>query len=102
MSDLEDLWGNYCDCIRPPDVGDVDDVRLGELDDEISLLVSNYVGAGQLSDPARVARLGLALADLTRVLPRIEPKATKQYFAMVESLARATLVAIQMKAPHEC
>lgn len=102
MSELDDLWDHYCDCVRPPDVGSVDDVRLGELDDEISALVSAYLAEAEAVPAFRAAQLGLALADLTRVLPKIEPEATRRYFQMVESVARATLVAIRMREPHGC
>jgi len=102
MNELEDLWDHYCDCIRPPDVGGVDEVRLGELDDEISALVSAYLGAPESMAAPRVARLGLALADLTRVLPKIEPEATRRYFEMVQSVARGALVAMRMRDPHDC
>jgi hypothetical protein len=102
VRELEDLWDHYCDCMRPPDVGSVGGVRLGELDDEISALVGMYLGGPESMAAPRVARLGLALADLTRVLPTIEPEAARRYFQMVESVGRAALVAIRMREPHDC
>jgi hypothetical protein len=102
VSDLAALWGNYCDGIRPRDAGTVDGVRLGELDDEISAMVASYVGGAEGIAAPHAARLGLALADLTRVLPKIEHEATRRYFEMVESVARATLVAIRMRESHDC
>ena len=42
----------------------------------------------------RVARLGLALGEITRVLPDIRPPATQAYFAQVAALARAALAEI--------
>ena len=52
--------------------------------------------------PAVVARLGLALAELTRALPGMTASDTREYFAMVESLARGALSALMMKERHEC
>ena len=88
--------------MRPPDADSVDGIQLGELDGEISALVSAYLAAPEAVPAFRVARLGLAVADLTRVLPKIEPEGTRRYFQMVESVARAALVAIRMREPHQC
>jgi hypothetical protein len=41
--------------------------------------------------------LGLALADLSRVLARIEPPETREYFERLTGLARAVLTAIAMR-----
>jgi hypothetical protein len=80
----------------------IDGVRLGELDDDIHEIVRTYSEMGDRIAPAHVARLALALADLTRVLPQIMPAATHEYFVMVESLARGTLSALLLKEKHEC
>ena len=82
--------------------GVVDGVRLGELDDEIQEIVRACSAQGPGVAPAAVARLGLALADLNRVLPKITPGAAHDYFVMVESLARGTLSALALKEKHEC
>ena len=103
MAQLDDLWLQYGLRQRPGNCGDsVDSVRLGELDDEIQDVVGIHLGANPAVAPSQVARLGLALADLTRVLPKIEPGATHEYFVMVESLARAALTAVMLKEKHEC
>ena len=79
-----------------------DESTLRELDDEIRALVGVYSEVGERMTPTQVARLGLALADLTRMIPSLSSPATRDYFVMVESLARGTLSALLMKEKHEC
>jgi hypothetical protein len=68
---------------------------------EIQELVAVCSAHGDRIVAPDVARLGLALADLTRALPTIQP-AEHQYFEMVESLARAALTSLTLKEKHEC
>jgi hypothetical protein len=79
-----------------------DETRLNELDDEIQEIVRVYSAGSEQMTSGQVARLGLALADLTRLLPTLSSPSTRDYFVMVESLARGTLSALLMKEKHEC
>jgi hypothetical protein len=83
-------------------MSEIDEAKLGELDREIQEIVRTYSAVGERITTAQVARLGLALADLTKVLPALTPPATHDYFVMVESLARGTLAALLLKQNHEC
>jgi hypothetical protein len=97
MSSVEELWAVYGRERRPANIGDrVAGMLLGELDDEVQDIVSSYMGMGmgEEVDALRVARLGLALAEITRVLPEIQPTATREYFQRLADLARAALAAI--------
>ena len=75
---------------------------LAELDEEIQRLVSECVRLGPGIASADIARLGLLLADLTRVLPGMSAPAPREYFVMVESMARGALSALVLKGKHEC
>ncbi|MFL5605136.1 MAG: hypothetical protein ACJ8AD_01700, partial [Gemmatimonadaceae bacterium] len=76
-------------------IGDVvDGVSLGQIDDEIQDVVGSYVGMRGDTSAWQAARLGLALAELTRVLPTIRPVATQAYFQRLAELARQALASI--------
>jgi hypothetical protein len=84
----------------PPAI--VDGVVLADLENEIRELVDGCSSMGERTPAPHVARLGLLLAELTRVLSQIEPAASQEYFRMVESTARAALSAVAMRQRHEC
>lgn len=80
---------------RPANIGArVDGVLIGELDDTVQDVASSFAGMGSAVSSVRVAQLGLALADITRVLPSLEPEATRAYFDLGARVARATLASI--------
>jgi len=78
-----------------------DEGTLREMARQIQELVAACSAHGDRISPPEVARLGLALSDLTRALPTIQT-AERPYFEMVESLARAALTSILLKEKHEC
>jgi hypothetical protein len=95
MATFQELFAAYSRDPRPANIGArVHGVVLGAIDDEIQDVAGSYAGLGAVIDAERVARLGLALADLTRVLPEIEPAETRAYFERLEALARSALSAI--------
>jgi hypothetical protein len=79
-----------------------DEAKLRELDTEIRALARTCSAAGEHVSAADVARLGLFLADLTLVLPNVEPAATHDYFVMVEGIARGALSAVSLRQEHDC
>ena len=92
MSTFDELWVAYSRDLRPDNIGSqVGGVRLGDLDDEIQDVAGSYAGLRQEVGAWRVARLGLALDQLGRILPSIEPPRTKAYFERLALLARAAL-----------
>ena len=101
MESFDELYAWYGRTPRPANVGDrVAGVALAEIDDEVQDIARYHAGrrmnaAVQAGDDAhhaqRMARLGLALADLGHVLPAIQPAATQAYFERLAALARAVL-----------
>ena len=92
---FEELWAEYQQRPRPGNIGDhVSDAGRGELDDDVAAAASSYAGMGEDAPSWDVARVGLALAALQRVLPAITPVSTREYFTLVAALATATLQAI--------
>ena len=92
---FEELWAEYQQRPRPGNIGDhVSDASLGELDDDVAAAASSYADMGEDVPGWHVARLGLALADVQRVLPDIIPVSTQEYFTLVTALATVTLQAI--------
>ena len=95
MATAEELWSRYGRDPRPANLGAViGGVRIGDLDDEIQDVAGSYAGLRRELGAWRVARLGLALAQVEQLLPVIEPSATKAYFERLAELARATLAEI--------
>lgn len=95
MASFQDLWAQYSRDPRPANIGAVvDGVRIGDLDDEIQDVAGSYAGLRADLDAKRVARLGLALQTVTRLLPLLEPPATQRYFARLAALARSILAEI--------
>jgi hypothetical protein len=100
MTTFDELWAWYGQAPRPANVADrVGGVALADLDDDVQEVASRHQGrraaefaAGDVLLVRDLARLGLAVADLTRVLPAIGPAATHAYFARVAALGRAMLV----------
>jgi hypothetical protein len=80
----------------------VDGVVLADVEHEIRELVDGCSSMGDQTPAAHIARLGLALAALTRVLPQIAPPASQDYFRLLESAARAALTAVVMRQHHDC
>jgi hypothetical protein len=100
MATFQDLWFAYGRTPRPPNIGArVDGVLIGDLDDEIQDVASSYAALGSELDAWRVARLGLALAEVTRLLPSLEPEVTRAYFDLLARLARSTLVELAKREP---
>ena len=94
MTSLEQLWAEYGRRPRPPDIGDtVDGARLGQLDDDVQDVLGS-LGMGPDLGLWRVAKLGRALAEIERVLPKIESVKTREYFSHVVVLSRAALDSI--------
>ena len=92
---FEDVWAEYQQRRRPETIGDcVADVVLGEADDDVAAAASAYAGMGEELSTWHIARLGLTLADLERVIPEITSAATREYFMLVASLARTILGAL--------
>ncbi|MDF1501784.1 hypothetical protein [Roseisolibacter sp. H3M3-2] len=101
MESFDELWTWYGRTPHPANIGDrAAGVALAEIDDEEQDIASYHAGrrmdaAVRAGDDAyharRMARLGLALADLVQVLPVIQPAATQAYFERVATLARAVL-----------
>jgi hypothetical protein len=92
---FEALWADYQQRPRPENIGDhVSGLSLGELDDDVAAAASSYASMGEEVPGWHVARLGLALADLQRVLPADTPVSTREYVTLVAALATATLQAI--------
>jgi hypothetical protein len=95
MATLQELSLWYGRAPWPANIGDrVGGTVLAELDDEVQDVTGSYSGMGAAVGAWRVARLGLALGEITRVLPDIRPPATQAYFAQVAALARAALAEI--------
>jgi len=98
MSSFQELWLEYGRARRPANIGArVEGLLIGELDDTVQDVASSFAGMGSAVGSARVAQLGLALADITRVLPSLEP--TRAYFDLASRVARATLAAIAVAGP---
>jgi hypothetical protein len=92
MSRLDDVWTEFADLPWPPDIGDtVLGVRIGELDDDVLATLSAYRAMGADLGQWRVAELGLAHAELTRILPQLPSPALKSYVTQLADLARAAL-----------
>jgi hypothetical protein len=92
---FENLWAEYQQRRRPETIGDrVANVVLGEADDDVAAAASAYAGMGEELSSYHIARLGLTLADLERVMPEITSETTREYFTLVTSLARAILEAL--------
>jgi hypothetical protein len=95
MAAFQDLWLVYGRTSRPANIGArVDGVLIGDLDEQVQDIAASFAAMGSAVSSARVARLGLALADIMRVLPSLEPEATRAYFDLAAQVARATLVEI--------
>jgi len=95
MATFNELWSRYGRDRRPANIGaTAGGVAIGELDNEIQDVASSYAGLRRDVGAWRVARLGLALASVERILPLVEPPATKAYFVRLAELARATLAEI--------
>ena len=95
MATFHELWRAYGNEPRPANIGArVDGILIGDLDDEIQDIAGSYAGLRAEVGTWRVARLGLALAEVTRILPRLEPEPTRRYFERLATLARAALVEI--------
>jgi hypothetical protein len=101
VTTFDELWAWYGQAPRPANVADrVDGVALADVDDDVQDVASRHQGRRAAEFAAGddvllvrdLARLGLAVADLTRVLPAIGPAATHAYFARVAALGRAMLV----------
>lgn len=89
---LAELWLAYGLDARPANMGErVAGTLLAELDDVVQDAVGSYLGLGPALGNDRVARLGLALAELTRLLPVVTPPETQGYFKRLTHLARVTL-----------
>jgi len=100
MASFQELWLEYGRARRPANIGArVDGLLIGELDDTVQDVASSFAGMGSAVGSARVAQLGLALADITRVLPSLQPEATRAYFDLASRVARATLAAIAAAGP---
>ena len=92
MSRLDDLWTQFAELPWPPDIGDtVLGVRIGELDDDVLAILSAYRGMGADLGQWRVAELGLAHAELTRIIPQLASPGMKEYVSRLADLARAAL-----------
>ena len=95
MATFDELWGRYGRDRRPGNIGaTIGGVAIGELDDEIQDVASSYAGLRREVGAWRVGRLGLALAELERLLPLVEPPATRAYCDRLAALARAALAEI--------
>ncbi|MBD0272727.1 MAG: hypothetical protein ICV73_12455 [Acetobacteraceae bacterium] len=95
MATLHELLQWYGRTPRPANIGDrVGGVALAELEDEIQDAAGGRAGLDAEVAARRAARLGLALAEVTRLLPDIQPAATRAYFARLADLARAALAEI--------
>jgi hypothetical protein len=91
MNTREELWAEYQRLPRPPNIGDtINGVSLGEVDDDVQDVLGSW-GMGADLGMSRVATLGLAVANLERILPLIAPEETRQYFALVSALGRSAL-----------
>jgi hypothetical protein len=102
MPSFQELWLEYGQTRRPANIGArVDGLLIGDLDDEVQGIASSFAAMGSEVGADRVARLGLALADITRVLPSLEPDATRAYFDLAARVARATLGEIANAAPND-
>ena len=92
MVTFNEAWAAYSRDARPANIGgEVNGVRIGALDDEVQDIAGSYAGLREDVGSWRVARLGLALDQLGRILPAIEPAATRAYFERLAVLARAAL-----------
>ena len=95
MASFDELWTAYARDRRPGNLGArVNGISIGDVDDEVQDVAGSYAGLRSGVSAARAARLGLALGDIERVLPLLEPPETKAYFERMASLARAALVEI--------
>jgi hypothetical protein len=100
MATLDVLWAEYQRRPHPANIGDeVAGARLGELDDDVRAAVGSYRAMGAEVGAWHVAQLGLALADVERLLPEVTPATTREYFARLADLARAALEAIARGDP---
>ena len=108
MKSFDELWTWYGGAPRPANVADgVGGVALADVDDDVQELASRHTsrraaGFAEADDGlvARdLARLGLALADLTRVLSQVQSAATRAYFERVAALARAMLAEVAHEQP---
>ena len=92
MATFDELWAAYATDRWPDNIGDaLDGVLLGELDDEVQDVASTYAALGPELEAWRVARLGLALKGITQALPQLEPRATREYFERLATLAQVVL-----------
>ena len=92
MSKLDDVWSQFAHAPWPPDIGDtVLGVRIGELDDDVFAVLSSYQGMGADLGQWRVAELGLALAELVRIMPQLTSPELKRYVTQLADVARAAL-----------
>ena len=99
MATFDELVMAYGGEKRPANLGArVEGVLIGELDDEVQDVTGSYAGLRDEVGAWRVARLGLALAEIERILPAIEPAATRVYFEHLALLARAALIEIADRA----
>ena len=99
MATFDELSIAYASDKRPANIGArVEGALLGELDDEVLDVTGSYRGLRDDVGAWRVARLGLALAEIERILPAIEPAPTRVYFEHLALLARAALVEIADRA----
>jgi hypothetical protein len=95
MAEFDDLWVAYSRDRRPSNLGArVNGVAIGDLDDEIQDVAGSYAALRGKLGTWRAARLGLALAEVERILPRLEPAETVAYFERLAALARAALAEI--------
>jgi hypothetical protein len=78
----EELWAEYQRRPRPPNIGDtIAGVSLGDVDDDIQDVLGSWeMGAG--IGLWRIARIGLAVANLERVMPLIPSGEGREYFAL--------------------
>lgn len=95
MAKFDELWAGYSRERRPANLGAwVNGVAIGDLDDEIQDVAGSYAGLRGKLGAWRAARLGLALAEVERILPGLEPAETRAYFERLAALARAALAEI--------
>ncbi len=92
MSRLEVVWSAFAHVPWPPNIGDtVVGVRIGELDDDVLGILSSYRAMGADIGPWRIAELGLALAELERIVPQLASPELKGYVTQLADVARAAL-----------
>ena len=92
MPKLDDMLSDFIDLPWPPDIGDtVLGVRVGELDDDVLAVISSYRAMGADIGQWRVAELGLALAELVRIVPQVASPDLRDYVTRLADVARAAL-----------